>query len=70
MQTPDHKLTMPTPQDLLDAPDVSFWLKAALRTALERDPVDSAADAELLARVLGARADTTLTLVAMRQAVR
>jgi len=30
----------------------SFWLKAALRSALSRDPVDAANDADVLARVL------------------
>jgi hypothetical protein len=31
---------------------VSYWLKDALRTALQRDCVDTARDAELLARLL------------------
>ena len=31
---------------------VSFWLKAALQSALLRDPVDAANDADVLARVL------------------
>jgi len=30
----------------------SFWLKAALRSALSRDPVDVATYADVLARVL------------------
>ena len=38
-------------------PCASLWLKSALRTALERDCVDAASDAELLARLLGERAD-------------
>lgn len=42
-------------QILLD-PSCSFWLKNALETALQRDPVDAANDAELLAKVLGDRA--------------
>ncbi|WP_093255386.1 hypothetical protein [Rubrimonas cliftonensis] len=38
----------------------SFWLKHALRTALDRDPIDAARDAEILARVLAERCDTIL----------
>jgi hypothetical protein len=30
----------------------SYWLKNALRSALERDPVDALADAEMLAAAL------------------
>ncbi|OYU09811.1 MAG: hypothetical protein CFE38_20845 [Comamonadaceae bacterium PBBC1] len=35
----------------------SHWLKNALTSALDRDPVDACNDAELLAMVLGHRAD-------------
>lgn len=49
-----------TPEDLLASPAVSYWLKDALRAALSRDPLDAAGDAELLAHVLGARADAIL----------
>lgn len=47
---------VPTPDVVLDDPAASFWLKDALRAALERDPVDATNDAMLLANVLDARA--------------
>ncbi len=37
---------------ILNDPAVSFWLKDALRSALERDPVDAARDADNLAASL------------------
>lgn len=42
-------------EDLLADPAASFWLKHALETALSRDPVDAASEADLLAAVLEAR---------------
>lgn len=42
---------------VLSGPGTSTWLKNALTAALDRDPVDAANDAELLAMVLGHRAD-------------
>jgi len=45
---------------LLSSPASSAWLVNSLRTALLRDPVDAARDAELLARALSARADALL----------
>ena len=53
-------MRQPTIQELLNSPSVSFWLKDALRSALRRDCVDASHDAELLAMVLGARADEML----------
>ena len=41
-----------TIDDILVDPTASLWLKAALRSALSRDPVDAANDADVLARVL------------------
>jgi hypothetical protein len=41
---------------ILADPTVSKWLKAALQSALTRDPVDAANDAEFLARTLQLRA--------------
>lgn len=41
---------------LVSDPSVSFWLQNALLTSLQRDPVDAASDAELLAAVLVKRA--------------
>ncbi|MCI0525938.1 MAG: hypothetical protein L0Y56_00595 [Nitrospira sp.] len=43
---------MMTMNELLSAPDVSDWFKNALTSALRRDAVDVAYDAELLAEVL------------------
>lgn len=45
---------------VLAAPDVRDWTKAALRTALSRDPVDAAKDASLLAHLLERRANRIL----------
>lgn len=46
---------LPTTDEILDDPTASFWLKAALHSALSRDPVDAANDAEVLAQVLERR---------------
>lgn len=43
-------------QALIASPDTSEWLKSALMTALPRDPVDAANDAETLLSVLDRRA--------------
>ena len=57
---------MPTPEiegeEILDDPAASDWLKGALRTALERDPVDALNDALVLAGVLEARLRVVLDL--------
>lgn len=47
---------MPTADEILNDPSASHWLQNALRQALDRDPVDAANDAEILAAVLAARA--------------
>jgi hypothetical protein len=44
-------------RQILSGPATSQWLKNALTTALDRDPVDAVNDAELLAMVLGHRAE-------------
>jgi hypothetical protein len=41
-------------------PAASHWIKHALRWALARDPIDAAADAQVLFSVLQERADATL----------
>jgi len=46
--------------DILTDQEASEWLKSALRSALERDPVDAANDAEVLAQLLEERADRIL----------
>jgi len=45
-------LTDWTPEEVLADPTASDWLKNALRSAIERDPVDAADDAEALAQLL------------------
>jgi hypothetical protein len=47
---------LPSISELLASHSVSHWLKAALSSAVDRDPVDAARDSELLAAVLVARA--------------
>jgi len=49
-------MTARTPEEILDDPAASAWLKDALRAALGRDPCDAADDAEILAAVLHERA--------------
>ena len=39
-------------QQALRDPASSFWLKSALSSALERDPLDAASDAQALASLL------------------
>lgn len=46
---------LPTIAAVLRDPSASLWLKAALRSALARDPVDAANDSEILARLLDKR---------------
>jgi len=41
-------------QALFDDPATSFWLKNALKTALQRDPVDALNDAQILVERLQA----------------
>jgi len=50
----------PTVEDLLGDPSASSWLKTCLIEAMSRDPVDAAADAEVLAHVLKDRAESCL----------
>jgi hypothetical protein len=46
---------LPRIDEVLDDPAASLWLKAALRSALSRDPVDAANDADVLATLLDGR---------------
>lgn len=48
---------LPSIQELLDAPDISYRLKAALLRFREADALDALQDAELLVRVCRARLD-------------
>jgi hypothetical protein len=43
---------LPSTVQVLGDPAASFWLKDALQSALQRDPVDAANDADVLARLL------------------
>jgi hypothetical protein len=46
--------------DVLQDPESSRWLRTALRTALSRDPVEAAADAARLVKVLEKRLSDAL----------
>lgn len=54
-------IDLPSIDEVLADPAASFWLQAALRSALYRDPVDAAHDSEILARLLGQRCDAILS---------
>jgi len=47
-------------EQVLSDPAASFWLKDALRSAVVRDPVDAANDAEVLFRLLDERCHKSL----------
>jgi len=49
-------------KDLIGSPDASFWLKQALQSALSRDYIDAANDADLLRDLLDRRASEKLGL--------
>jgi hypothetical protein len=52
----------PAVEEVMSDESASDWLKAALRTALERDPVDALNDALALAAALEARLRSVLGL--------
>lgn len=52
---PYHQPAAPGVEAILASPSASSWLKDALKAALQRDPVDAANDAELLAELLARR---------------
>lgn len=56
-----HQPSAPDVDEILASPSASFWLKDALRSALQRDPVDAANDAELLASILAKRSAAALS---------
>jgi len=60
LEEPLNSEELPSIEEVLRDPSASFWLKAALRSALSRDPVDAANDAEVLARVLEHRCRDTM----------
>lgn len=61
--TEAEKPAPPLPElyEVMHRPATSFWLKGCLRTALVRDPVDAAADADLLAALLRQRCNEALS---------
>lgn len=44
----------------LNSPTVSYWLKETMLTALRRDPVRAAEDADMLSLLLKSRAEAML----------
>jgi len=50
----------PTVESIILDPSSSYWIKDALDSALARDPVDAANDAEVLAAVLKDECDRKL----------
>ena len=52
----------PEGEEILDDPSASDWLKGALRSALDRDPVDALNDALVLAAALEQRLRAALDL--------
>jgi hypothetical protein len=52
---------LPSTVQVLGDPAASLWLKDSLRSALRRDPVDAANDAEVLARLLDRSSRAILT---------
>jgi hypothetical protein len=44
-----------TLEEILADPGVSYWLKDAISTAYDRDPVDAVRDARCLLKMLGER---------------
>jgi len=55
MNEPFEANDLPEADEVLADSSASSWLKAALRWALSRDPVDAANDSEILARLLERR---------------
>lgn len=56
-------------EEVLRARDTSYWLLGALQSALDRDPVDALHDAQLLARLMKARADLQMLICSKNSAV-
>ncbi|RJX82261.1 hypothetical protein [Pseudomonas sp. LS-2] len=50
----------PSAEAVMNSPSTSAWLKLSLETALVRDSVDAASDAEVLADILGQRCEAEL----------
>ena len=56
-----RNLRLPSIEEVLADPAASYWLKESLMSALSRDPVDAAHDAEILARLLQRRCRAILS---------
>lgn len=54
-------MNTPLAQQLLAAPHVSFWLKAAIQKLADRDELDAARDAAKLAQVFPLKSPKTQT---------
>lgn len=52
-----HKILV---SNILKDPSVSFWLKNAIQTSIERDPVDALKDAEFLVGFLLFRLESVI----------
>lgn len=55
LETPQERF-VPTIDEALRSPVISHWLKNALRSALDRDPVQAANEAQLLFDILDTHA--------------
>ena len=60
MNTRKNSGRLPTIDEALGSCCISYWLKDALRSALQRDCVDAARDAELLSKLLSTHCDKAL----------
>lgn len=60
MNTTPPTSLIPTADEVLRNPAISYWLKDALLAALERDPVQAANDAQLLFDILDAHASVVV----------
>jgi hypothetical protein len=54
-------------QGICGDPSTSYWLKDALQSLLQRDPVDAVNDSRLLADIMQARYDEVLQQSHQRQ---
>ena len=52
---PTHISFSMTLKEILADPGISYWLKDAIKTAYERDPIDALIDARRLLKMLGER---------------
>ena len=56
--------------DVLNDPTISNWLKSALGSALNRDPLDATNDAEMLFLILSTRLGSLITVKFQKRANR